>query len=353
MKSGITGWLIVGGLAAGLAKVVTLAVRPAGWSRGRRKSTQREMSLQAGAESREPALADTRHQEQEQIEGQGPEGKEVSTAGEGKLPTAFFALAFALSVPIYLVGKDRLPIPVQLPVSALAAFTPMIAASILTYRRSGTVGLRELFRKALDAGKIRNKAWYLPIVLVNPLIMGLSYLVMRLAGLPLPEAQIPWLMAPAIFAVSFVFGIGEELGWQGYAFGPMQRRWGAFRAALVMGAAWALFHLIPDLQNQRAADWILMHRLGSIALRVLIAWLYNNTGGSVFAAIVFHAMSNVSWALFPNYGSHYDPFVTGVITWLAVGLVVLKWGSKTMTGDGAARVGGGGAWHREGDGDSQ
>jgi hypothetical protein len=41
-------------------------------------------------------------------------------------------------------------------------------------------------------------------------------------------------------------------------------------------------------------------------------------------------MSNVSWALFPNYGSHYDPFVTGVITWLVAAIVIVGWGPKTL-----------------------
>ena len=112
----------------------------------------------------------------------------------------------------------------------------------------------------------------------------------------------------------------------------MQERWGALKASLILGLAWGLFHLIPDLQNGQAFNWILWQRLGTVASRVLIVWLYNNTGKSVLAAILFHAMSNVSWVLFPNYGSHYDPFITSMITFLVAGIVIFGLESSTLAG---------------------
>ncbi|HET6578308.1 MAG TPA: hypothetical protein VFG66_08295 [Gemmatimonadales bacterium] len=50
-----------------------------------------------------------------------------------------------------------------------------------------------------------------------------------------------------------------------------------------------------------------------MANRVLIVWIYNNTGRRVFAAIPFHEIGNVSRRMFSNAGSHYDPRVTGLI----------------------------------------
>ncbi len=76
--------------------------------------------------------------------------------------------------------------------------------------------------------------------------------------------------------------------------------------------------------------WIVWKSLSVVAIRVLIVWVYNNTGRSVFAAILIHDMTNVSEFLFPNYGSHYDPFVGGLITWLAVDVIVFGWGRKTL-----------------------
>lgn len=62
-----------------------------------------------------------------------------------------------------------------------------------------------------------------------------------------------------------------------------------------------------------------------------IVWLYNNTGKSILAGILFHAMINVSEFSFPNYGSHYDPFISGIIFGVAVAIVVFLWGPRTLT----------------------
>jgi membrane protease YdiL (CAAX protease family) len=161
---------------------------------------------------------------------------------------------------------------------------------------------------------------------------------MRLAGLPLPNPHIPWLALPVFFVGFFIAGIGEELGWMGYAIDPMQNRLGALKASILLGLVWAIYHLIPDLQNQQAADWILWHRLATVANRILMVWFYNNTGKSVFAVILFHTMTNIGWALFPNYGSHYNPFITGMITLLATGIVVLGWDPKTLARPRFARL---------------
>lgn len=258
-------------------------------------------------------------------------GSAPSVAPQNKLPLDYFVLVTVLTIPLWLFGGNPLPVPVKLPVSALSLFSPITAAIILTFRRDGLSGVQGLFQKVFDYRKIRHKIWYLPVLFLYPLIMVLSYSVMRLAGLPLPVPQIPWLMAPVMLTLFFIAAIGEELGWTGYATDPMQNRWGALKASIVLGVFWALFHLIPDMQNGQTADWILWHRLGTVAFRILIVWVYNNTGGSVFTAILFHATNNLSWTLFPNNGSHYDPFVTLMITLPVVSAVIIGWGTKTFS----------------------
>ena len=111
----------------------------------------------------------------------------------------------------------------------------------------------------------------------------------------------------------------------------MQKRWGALQAALMLGAIWAAWHVIALLQAGRAPTWIAWWTLGTLALRVLTVWIYNNTGRSVFAAALFHAMCNVSWQLFPNAGSAYDPRIVAPIEAAAAIIVALVWGARTLT----------------------
>lgn len=333
MSTNSLSTILVGGLAAfGL----TLVVAGVGLYRRRRVGSTYGSPQD---DRREAIEANDDHSLVAEVpEGRRSHGNVHSNASRKNLPLDFFGLVIALTIPFWLFGGAKLPIPVDLPVSALAAINPLIAATILSYRRDRFTGIKALFRKVLDYQKIEHKIWYLPILFLNPLIMVLSYAVMRWADLPLPDPQIPWLMAPVFFLVFFVAAIGEELGWMGYAFDPMQNRWGALKASMILGLVWALFHLIPDVQNGQTATWILWQRLGTIATRVLIVWVYNNTGKSVFAATLFHTMDNLSWTLFPNYGSHYNPFVTGMITFLVAGIVVFGWGSKTLARDRLARL---------------
>jgi hypothetical protein len=71
--------------------------------------------------------------------------------------------------------------------------------------------------------------------------------------------------------------------------------------------------------------------LGTLASRVIIVWLYNNNGKSVFVAAVFHAIINLTWQLFPVNGSYYDPRVTGLIAAVVAVVVVIVWGPRTLT----------------------
>jgi hypothetical protein len=112
--------------------------------------------------------------------------KDMNTrAPQGKLPLDYFLLVFGLAIPFWLFGGSRLPLPINLPAGALVTIVPATAAAILSYRQSGLNGIKELFKKALDYKKIKRKVWYLPALLLAPLIYFLSY--QKSAEKPLPS----------------------------------------------------------------------------------------------------------------------------------------------------------------------
>jgi len=63
---------------------------------------------------------------------------------------------------------------------------------------------------------------------------------------------------------------------------------------------------------------------------ILIVWLYNNTGRSVFAAKLFHATLNLGFMLFPIGGSHFDMRLGGLVMIIAAAMVAAGWGSRTL-----------------------
>jgi membrane protease YdiL (CAAX protease family) len=240
-------------------------------------------------------------------------------------PLAFFLLVFALSIPFWLIQPRDWPI-------STSVGAPLIAALILVHREEGGGrGVRRLLSRVFAQWRIRKRIWYVPIIFLMPLLYLLTYVVMRLMGLPFPdEPYIPLLLIPLLFVVFFIFAIGEEVGWTGYVTDPMQEQWSALTTSIILGLVWAMWHFVPLIQMDRTLIWIAWWALGSISIRILTVWLYNNTGRSLFAAIVFHAMFNVSYAVFPIYGSHWDPAVAGVITAIAAVIVTFLWGSRTL-----------------------
>ncbi len=246
----------------------------------------------------------------------------------------FFLLVFIISAPFWLMGsvaEEKLPLPFNLPVGALVLICPITAALILAYTENGPDGAKHLLERSLDYKRIKRKIWYIPIFFLMPGIMVLEYGLMKLTGTPIPDFQFPVLMLPVFFVLFFIGGICEELGWTGYATDPLQDRWTALEASLILGTVWAIWHATPFVQAQYAPVWVLWQSASTVMLRVLIVWLYNNAGKSVFAAIAFHAMANVSeLVLFPVYGSYYDPFIASIIIAITVAIVLFLWGPKTL-----------------------
>lgn len=258
----------------------------------------------------------------------------TASAKRGKSPGRFFLLTFALSVPFWLAAAlaKRLSIglPFNLPVSIFMVVCPLAAALILVYREEGRPGIGRLLRRVIDHRGIRPKLWYVPIILLLPLIFLLSYFAQRLLGRPLPNWDVSLPLVAVALVLFFVLAAAEETGWMGYAFDPMQERSNALTAALVLGVLWSLWHIPADLQTGNTLEFILWQRAYAVALRVLIVWVYSNTGKSVLAAVIFHAMDNVSFALFPNLGSHYDPAIMAALTGAAALVVAYLWGPKTL-----------------------
>ena len=221
---------------------------------------------------------------------------------------------FVLSIPFWALGTIH---PVQilpgLPISALGAFTPALAALILIYKNAHLSGVLQLIGRFLDFKRIINKNWYLAIVLINPAIAVLAYGVMRAVGESLPSPAPLTLAIFPMFILFFLAALGEEIGWSGYATEPLQYNWGIIATGILLGLVWAVWHFIPLLQVHRSFEWIAWWSIGTVSLRIIMVWIHTYSGKSVFAATVFHAMINLCWQLFPNNGSSYDPRIFGLI----------------------------------------
>jgi membrane protease YdiL (CAAX protease family) len=223
-------------------------------------------------------------------------------------------LVFVLTIPFVGVGAvTGLQLLPGIPVAALAFVCPGLAAVILVFQERRSAGVKVLLMRSFDYRRVKVGLWYLPIVLLLPIMAAVSFGVLRMMGVPVPPPQIAIVPTIELTLVCLVAALGEELGWSGYALEPLQDRYGTLRASLILGLVWVAWHLVPLVQAHRAANWMAWWSLGTVALRFVMVWLYNNMGKSVFVMALFHAMNNVSWQSFPIQGSYFDPRINGLI----------------------------------------
>lgn len=219
----------------------------------------------------------------------------------------FFGLVAALACPLWL-ASDRLGAfgAMKIPVADLAlAFVPMTAALLLLALRRGEEGPLALLRRSFDP-RMSGKGWAAALFLA-PTIYLLSFALIATTGQAVARPINLSTLAP-VLAAFFLLAAGEEIGWTGYATDPLQARYGALGAALILALPWRLAHLPSMLQMGATGADIAWWALGAVSIRVLIVRLYNGTGGSIFAVILFHALLNTGRiATFPLIGTHYDP----------------------------------------------
>jgi len=235
-------------------------------------------------------------------------------------PWCFFLLVFIISIPGYVIGL----VP---PYSILMVIYPLLAALLLTCREAGRNGVERLLGRSFDYRRIKRKIWYVPIFFLMPGVLILEYGWMVLIGGPIAGLSVPVLMMPVYFLVFFLAGIGEEIGWSGYALDSLQVRWGALPAGILIGTIWALWHIVPYILANPPV-WVAGQCASTVLLRVIMVWIYNNTGKSLFGMILFHAMINM--VTVPDFGFRYNPVHASAIFAVLAAVVTFLWGPKTL-----------------------
>ena len=251
-------------------------------------------------------------------------------------PAVFFALVYLLTIPFWLLNLvvkfDVLPD--SLPVAdAGATFVPLVAAMILVYREDGLSGLWRLLARVADYNRIQQRIWLLPIILLMPGIYLATYWLMSATGVPVPSSWTVSPSLPLVFAAFFVAAIGEELGYMGYAIDPLQRRYTALNSSLIIGILWALWHVPSMIQLGQSPRLLGLGLAATVAFRILYVWLYNNTGHCIFAAILFHAISNTGRTAFPGGRSafeHGDAVAGYSLVILVAIAVTFVWGASSL-----------------------
>lgn len=236
----------------------------------------------------------------------------------------FFALVLGCSMPVWaldgLAGGRPGWLPIDLPLSAAMALLPGLIAFVLIARSGGLPVAGRWLRRSLALSG--GASWLLLAAALYPAAMLVEYGVLRLGGQIFPDIALPPLTVAAMLVIFLIGGFCEELGWQGYAYRALEPRRGVIGAAILTGAFWGAWHIVPFLQTAHDARWIAAQVLTMVPLRVVTTWLFLRAGRSVAVAAVFHAFGNLAQFLFPRFGSHYDP-VAALVIFTALALALL------------------------------
>jgi membrane protease YdiL (CAAX protease family) len=262
---------------------------------------------------------------------------------------AYFLLAFAITWGLSAIAsKDLLPFAIPAPLRNISSivlhYGPALAAILLVAVTGGRNALRDFLGK-LGHWRVEI-GWYL-FVLLFPLLVHLGAVVIDvllggqwptfMSAVGMPAGNNPVLLIPVVFLVVFFqAGLAEEIGWRGYALPGLQRRYGALASSLILGVIWWLWHFHPV---NFASVWPTapLFLFNILAFTILLTWVYNNTGGSILLAVLFHTASNVcDWIVPTNMAvtgitSMRPAIIQGILTWIVAIVVILLFGAKRLS----------------------
>lgn len=261
-------------------------------------------------------------------------------------PLKFVLVAFAFTWFFWLLAiLEARGLISSLPVPALflGAFGPMVASVAITAQEGGRAGLRLLLSR-VTRWRVA-PVWY-AVAILGPIALTLGTMVLNVAfgGRP-PELSaivgaLPTVMVLSLYMLVQV-GIGEEVGWRGYALPKLQSGYSALISSVILGVLWALWHLPvffnPDTSYTNTPFWAFLIFL--IPFAILYTWVLNGTGGSILLVMVLHAVTNASVGTLlrtiPEASTAFSNtdvyLVQAALLWVAAIAVVLVYGATTLS----------------------
>jgi membrane protease YdiL (CAAX protease family) len=221
--------------------------------------------------------------------------------------------------------------PVVTVLVLIGGFGPFLAA-VLVAAAGGD--LRSWLRNLIDPGATL-RVWA-AAVLVPVVLYVLALGVFLLAGGSFDRTSVlPAAAVPAVVFATFVRGGLEEPGWRGMALPVLQRRIGAFRASIVIGVIWALWHVplfvMPGSSQAGTPFWL--YAPAVVGISVIATWLYNAAGGRVLVPVVFHTLSNavsVTTATGVVGGGVVPQVGLLVVVWVVVVIIAWRYGTDRL-----------------------
>lgn len=121
---------------------------------------------------------------------------------------------------------------------------------------------------------------------------------------PFGPAETPLLQKLVILIMVFTLGfdgLGEEIGWRGFALPKLLEGRSALVSSLILGAVWAIWHFPYALTSGTFLSGVPLYWffINLLALSIIYTWIFNNTNESLLLVLLFHAAGNTTSNLLP------------------------------------------------------
>ncbi len=220
----------------------------------------------------------------------------------------FFAFAYMITGVGACMNRfvvHRLDDPWMPYVAFVVGAGPSLAGLLMALMLYGLPGVRRLALQ-LTPWSV-GRAW--PVLAVC-LLLPLGVIALPLGILAALGASVP---APSWHRLSsYLYGaviggglIGpgmfEEIGWRGFALPHLQCRYSALVSSLIIGVVWAFWHFPNFVLPSDPSPWwhLLVFVPLIMSLSVIFTWVFNSTGGNLFAVVVLHGAIYAALGLCP------------------------------------------------------
>jgi membrane protease YdiL (CAAX protease family) len=220
---------------------------------------------------------------------------------------AFLALVYLVYTATALVpplADHAFPYDLPLHVAVGHLLGVAVPAFVVTWLADRREGVRDLVRRC-TRWRVPLR-WYVVALFSLP-VAFLLWAIVALGAGPLELLRDNWTrvvsnVLPYLGLSILLFNVAEEVGWTGFFHARIQERHTPLTACAVVAFPFAVFH-VPDFfvdegwtaaQIGPAMAFLVFETFILFFARVILIWLYNNTGGSVLIVGLFHSSFNTT-----------------------------------------------------------
>lgn len=134
-------------------------------------------------------------------------------------------------------------------------------------------------------------------------------------------------MVPVAIVLAFPNALGEELGWRGFALPALQSKQNELVSSGILDFFWAVWHVPMWIANDMTGFDLLRSATTITSFAALLTWVYNNTGGGLLLAWLFHASTTITQYLLQTPLTLTDD----ILRWAVAALLVIVAGATNLS----------------------